>query len=63
MLAALAAQLCQTGSTAAALGAVVSLGMRPCMASQDEVDAMLAAEALVDDVAPGTQSCAVDVWP
>eukprot|EP00974_Lingulodinium_polyedra_P134109 11228157-Lingulodinium_polyedra.AAC.1 len=41
-----------TLSAAVALGAMMSLGMRPCTAS---LDAMLAAEALMDDVAPATQ--------
>eukprot|EP00974_Lingulodinium_polyedra_P118072 11165765-Lingulodinium_polyedra.AAC.1 len=33
------------------------------MASQDEVDATLAAETLGDDAAPATQNCTIDAWP
>eukprot|EP00974_Lingulodinium_polyedra_P056789 5463648-Lingulodinium_polyedra.AAC.1 len=33
------------------------------MASQNEVDATLAVEALMDDVAPAMQSCTLDVLP
>ena len=38
------------------------LGMQPCTATQ-EVDAMLAADAVMEEMSPGTQSCTVDMWP
>eukprot|EP00974_Lingulodinium_polyedra_P057682 5552175-Lingulodinium_polyedra.AAC.1 len=63
MLPALAAQLCRTGYTAVALGAMMALGMPPCVATRDEVDATLVAEALMEDLPPGARSCTVDVWP